>query len=142
VYDAASFADAAERLEGRHTIIAQRFVPNNGFLRILIIGDEIVQAVFRSTDAHDDPLKSHLNKPRGSANATEYSPTDIDPGAIALARKAALALERTVAGVDLIQDKYTKKWYVLEANYNPEMTSGFGVRQKAKGLAKLLTQRR
>jgi glutathione synthase/RimK-type ligase-like ATP-grasp enzyme len=142
VSDATSFRDAVERLEGKRTIIAQRFIPNDGFLRILLVGDEIVQLVFRSTAEHDDPLKSHLNKPRGSANAKGYTLSDIDPGAVAMARRAALSLERTVVGIDLIQDKNTKKWYVLEANYNPEITSGYDVRQKAKGLAKLLTQRR
>jgi len=137
-----SFKDAVERLEGKRTVIAQRFVPNNGFLRVLLMGDEVVQTVYRHSADHDDPLKQHLNKPRGSVNAEGLDLEQVDPSAIALARRSALALERTVVGVDLIQDKDTGKWYVLEANYNPEITAGYGTKQKAKGLAKLLTKRR
>lgn len=142
VRDEASFKEAAERLEDKKTILAQKYIPNDGFLRVLVMGDAVVQVVWRAESAHDDPLKTHLNKPRGSVNAEEWKAEDADPSVIALARRAALALDRTVAGVDLIQNKETKKWYVLEANYNPEITSGFGVKTKAKGLAKLLTERR
>jgi D-alanine-D-alanine ligase-like ATP-grasp enzyme len=104
------------------------------------MGDDVVQVVKRSSSAHADPLKAHLNKPHGSSNATLLSPEEYSADVISLARRATLALDRTIAGVDLIQDKVTKKWYVLEANYNPEITSGVSVTSKAKAVASLLAK--
>jgi glutathione synthase/RimK-type ligase-like ATP-grasp enzyme len=138
----ADFQEVAARLNGRRTVIAQQFIPNDGFLRVLLMGDEVVQVVHRASVAHPDSLKGHLNKPRGSINATVIPAEEVDSMVLTLARRAALTLERTVTGIDLVQDKETKKWYVLEANYNPEITSGVDIKQKAKGLAKLLRQRK
>lgn len=135
------FTQAAVRMGKIRTIIAQQYVPNDGFVRILLMGGEVVQIVERKAVAHDDPLKSHLNKPRGSTNAVLHSAQDFDVEAINLARKAALALERNIAGVDLIQDKQTGQWYVLEVNYNPEMVGGFGQDAKITGLAQFLRKR-
>lgn len=140
VADAASYTEAVTRLKDRKTILAQKYIENDGFTRVLIMGDEVVQVVERSSADHADPLKMHLNKPRGSANSRELDPLEYSADVVALARKAALALDRTVAGVDLIQDKHTQKWYVLEANYNPELVSGVSVARKAKAVARLLTK--
>lgn len=135
-----SYNEAKERLAGRGSIVAQRFIPSEGFLRVLVMGDEIVQIVERTASGHQDALKEHLNKPRGSVNAIEHQ--DYDKGVLALACKAAKVMGRTVAGVDLIRNEKTNKWYVLEVNYNPELTSGYGVSQKAKGTARLLMKER
>lgn len=140
ISDAASFNEAAARLSAKKTILAQKYIENDGFMRVLIMGDEIVQVVQRSAVDHIDPLKAHLNKPSGSANARELDPAEYAADVIALARKAALAMDRTVVGVDLIQDKHTKQWYILEANYNPELVSGVSVPKKAKAIARLLTK--
>ena len=136
----ATFSVAAKRLENKKTIIAQKYINNDGFTRVLVMGDEVVQVVERITAAHADPLKAHLNKPHGSANARELKAAEQTADITTLARKAALALDRTIVGVDLIQDKETKQWYVLEANYNPEITSGVGVAKKAKAIARLLAK--
>lgn len=140
IADEPAFNEAIARLNGKKTIIAQKFIDNNGFTRVLIMGDEAVQVVERTRTPHNDALKSHLSKPHGSVNARELKSAEYSADVVALARKAALALDRTIAGVDLIQDKETKKWYVLEANYNPEITSGVGVTKKAKAVARLLAK--
>jgi glutathione synthase/RimK-type ligase-like ATP-grasp enzyme len=140
VTNAQDYIEAAKRLAGSKVIIAQKYIPNNGFTRVLIAGDDIVQVVERTPTDHEDPLKSHINKPHGSANARELKPDEYSADVTTLARKAALALDRTIAGVDLIQDKETNKWYVLEANYNPELLNGVNVSKKAKAIAKLLTK--
>lgn len=136
------FADAVERLKDVKTVIAQKYIPNNGFLRVLIMGGETVQVVERSASEHDDPLKMHLNKPHGSGNATGHDPTKYDVDVLVLAHKAALAMDRNVAGIDLIQHEETKKWYVLEVNANPELTSGYGQEDKIRGMVHLLTGRK
>ncbi len=140
VSNQSTFDDAAARLAGKRTIIAQKYIANNGFTRVLVMGDAVVQVIERTPTTHADPLKSHLNKPHGSINARELKTTEHGADITTLARKAALALDRTIVGVDLIQDRETKKWYVLEANYNPEMTSGMSVTKKAKAVARLLAK--
>lgn len=141
VTDRASFAEAATRLADCETVVAQRYVENDGFLRVLVIASGIAQVVWRASTTHvSDPLRNHLNKPRGSSNATEMAVDAVDPEALALAQRAALVLDRTVAGVDLVQDAQTKKWYVLEVNYNPEMVGGVNTAQKATAIAKLLKE--
>lgn len=140
VTDEDSYNEAVKRLENNNVIIAQRYIPNDGFTRVLIAGDDIVQVVERTSTDHADLLRSHINKPHGSANARELRPDEYSADVTTLARKAALALDRTIAGVDLIQDNQTHKWYVLEVNYNPELLSGVNVAKKAKAIAKLLTK--
>lgn len=140
ITDKKSFKEAARRLKEHKTIIAQQYIENDGFTRVLMMSDDVVQVVHRAHVGHDDALKTHLNKPHGSANARIMTSDEYSADVLALARKAALTLERTIAGVDLIQDKHTKKWYVLEANYNPELVGGMHVSEKAKAVAKLLTK--
>lgn len=138
VQDELSYSEAMSRLKGISTIMFQRYIENDGFLRVLMMGSDIVQVVERRSSEHKDPLKSHLNKPRGGVNATEMHPEDYSADIISLAQKASIAMQRSVVGVDLIQDKNTKKWYVLEVNYNPEVVRGINVPMRAKGLANLL----
>lgn len=142
VDDEQSYREATERLEGSRTIVGQRYVSNDGFLRVLLVGDEVAQVVHRHTAQSSDRLKRHLDKPRGSSNARNIDPSEIDSGALALARRAALALDRAIVGVDLVQDKETNEWYVLEANYNPELVGGYDTKQKAKALADLIKRRK
>lgn len=138
VVDETTYAEAISRLKDVTTLIIQRYVENDGFIRVLLMGKEIVQIVKRHPSGHKDPLKSHLNKPRGGSNAIELNPSDYSADVVSLAQKAAIAMQRDVVGVDLIQDKNTQKWYVLEVNSNPEVVKGINVPARAKGLAELL----
>jgi len=79
-----------------------------------------------------------LNKPFGGKNASELNKHECDSEMLEIAKRASNVMHRNVAGVDLIQDKMTKKWYVLEVNYNPEVLGGLSPTKKAEGLAKFL----
>ena len=57
-----------------------------------------------------------------------------------MAVRAAIALDRQVAGVDLVQDSKSKKWYILEANNAPQIKSGAFVDQKTKVIANYFDQ--
>lgn len=138
VNSVSSYDRVMRRLTDTKVFIIQQFIENDGFLRVLIMGEEIVQMVKRYTAVHSDPLKSHLNKPHGGANAYELTTDEYSSDVVVLARKAALAMRRNVVGIDLIQDITTKKWYVLEANNNPEVVGGINASKKAEGLARLL----
>lgn len=144
VVDNVSYEKAITRLKTDNIkiFIIQKYIKNDGFLRVLLMGKSIAQIIKRTQSEHRDSLKAHLNKPFGGTNASEISKTECGSDVISIARKSAFAMRRTVAGIDLIQDILTKKWYVLEVNYNPETIGGYNPSGKAKALAKLLERKR
>jgi glutathione synthase/RimK-type ligase-like ATP-grasp enzyme len=119
-----------------HIYIAQQYIPNNGFYRIYVMGKEAGLAVWRSAVDRNDKLKAHLNKPRGSANAENVPLSQVPGEAEDLAVRAANCLDRQIAGVDIVQDINNGKWYVLEANNDPQIRTGSFVEEKAKMVAK------
>lgn len=118
-----------------HIFIAQRYVPNDGFYRIYVFGEQIGLSIWRATTSHKDPLKKHLNKPVGSTNARVIKLADIPTEVRDLALQAADRLDRQVAGVDIVQDKATHKCYILEVNNAPQLRSGSFLLEKAKAAA-------
>ncbi len=140
VTDEASFAEAVSRLAECRTLVVQRYIHNEGFYRVVVLHNKAVQVVYRAVHQHDDPLKAHLNKPAGSVNARVVPVAEADSEMVALAIRAAMAMRRDVAGVDVIQDKRTKQWYVIEVNYNPEMLKGINQHEKQAALAAYLKQ--
>ena len=119
-----------------HIYCAQKYVPNDGFYRMYVMGKEVTLAIWRASAPHADRLKGHLNKPRGGANAT-LTPLDEVPGeAQHLAVLAADCMNRQIAGVDMVQDRETGQWYVLEANNDPQLRSGSFIDAKAEAVAK------
>lgn len=115
--------------------LAQKYIPNDGFYRVYTMGKEVSLAIWRASVPHENRLKAHLNKPRGSANASNI-PLDSVPGAAQdLALMAASCMNRQIAGVDLVQHNETKEWYVLEANNDPQIRSGSFVSKKAAAVA-------
>jgi D-alanine-D-alanine ligase-like ATP-grasp enzyme len=95
-------------------------------------------AVRRDPVPNANPQKSHLNNPAGSANARLIDEDSLDAQAQDLAIRAAEVMNRQIAGVDLLQDSKTKKWYLLEANSAPQLRSGSFVDKKEKALAKFI----
>ncbi len=119
-----------------HIYIAQKYIPNDGFYRMYIMGKEMSLAIWRSSVPHEDPLKTHLNKPRGSANAKNIELDKVPGEAQDLALRAADCMNRQIAGVDLVQDNVTGIWYVLEVNNDPQIRSGSFVAEKAAMVAR------
>lgn len=119
-----------------HIYIAQKYIPNDGFYRLYIMGKEMSLAIWRSSVTNDNPLKTHLNKPTGSANAKNIELDNVPGEAQDLALRAADCMNRQIAGVDLVQDKVTGKWYVLEVNNDPQIRSGSFVAEKAAMVAR------
>lgn len=114
---------------------AQKYIPNDGFYRFCALHKEVSLAVWRAAVPHENRLKQHLNKPRGSANASKVSLDSLPGDAEHLALKAASCMNRQVAGVDLIQDKASEKWYILEVNNDPQIRSGSFPDEKVKMMA-------
>jgi glutathione synthase/RimK-type ligase-like ATP-grasp enzyme len=120
----------------KHVYAAQQYINNDGFYRVYVMGKDVTMAVRRSPVPHANRLKSHLNKPRGSANAVLVDPADLPGEAHDLAVQAADRLNRQICGVDLVQDKANGQWYVLEANNDPQIRSGSFPAEKVKMVAK------
>ncbi len=117
------------------TYLAQKFVPNTGFYRLYVLNKEIRLVIWRDAVGHKDPLRAHLNKPAGSRNATKVAFDEVAAEVRELAVRSASVMNRQVAGVDVVQDKLTKTWYVLEVNNAPQLRSGSFVPEKAKAVA-------
>lgn len=130
------FEHILDSAPGDYVFMAQKFVENEGFLRLLVMGKEVVLGVQRTPTAHVNQLKSHLNKPSGGKNATKLELSNLGGDIQELAIKAASIMHRQVAGVDIIQDKHSKKWYILEVNNAPQIRGGSHVDEKARALAK------
>jgi D-alanine-D-alanine ligase-like ATP-grasp enzyme len=114
-------ADAPEE----QIFLAQRYVHNDGFLRIVVMGGRVALAIKRHRYPSDDePLKAHLNNRPYISQAELVGPKHLPAEAKRLAIHAATVLKREVAGVDLVQDETSGKWYVLEANNSPQLRVG------------------
>lgn len=129
------FHNALDSAPSGSVFIAQQYVPNDGFFRIYVVGKDIGLAVWRDAVGHTDPLKRHLNKPHGSGNARQVAVSEVPDEVQNLSLMAAKCLGRQVAGVDLLQDKLTQKWYILEVNNAPQLRSGSLLNEKVQMMA-------
>lgn len=105
--------------------VLQRYIPNEGDYRVLLIGGEAPLVISRVATGD-----THLNNTSqgGAAKlaATEDLPTEV----IANSRKIARALGMTVAGVDVFADKHSGEFYFLEVNSQPQLMTGAFVDEK------------
>jgi glutathione synthase/RimK-type ligase-like ATP-grasp enzyme len=136
VADRKTFSKIMVSAKQDEVYLAQEYIENDGFYRINVFGKDARIAVYRSTHPHKDPLKQHLNKPNGGVNATNLPIAEVDPKVTELAVRGAMCMERSVAGVDLVQDKKTKEWYILEVNNSPQLRTGAYIDQKAVEFAR------
>lgn len=98
--------------------VAQTYIPNDEDYRVLWFNDEALVFSRRATGG------SHLNNTSRGGVSAEVPATDLDPIAIDIARKAARLTRRTLSGADVMRNKQTGEWYVLEVNANPALSSG------------------
>lgn len=94
-------------------LIFEPFLPNDGDLRVLIIGSSPLAAMLRSSN---DPAEFRNNVSLGG-NAEQYP---LNEEITNLAVSAAKAVGYNIAGVDLIFDQSTKRWLVMEVNRSPQ----------------------
>lgn len=94
--------------------ILQRFVPNDGDYRVLVLGEKVIACVKK----HRGEGAIVANMSQGS----EAEPVTPDAELAEMAIKAARSLGMDFAGVDIIEDKVTGKRYILEVNLSPQIT--------------------
>jgi glutathione synthase/RimK-type ligase-like ATP-grasp enzyme len=118
--------------------VAQKYIKSDGYLRVLVTGKEVSMAINRTSVSNKNPLKEHLNQPAGGLNASLLKTGNIPTEVKELAIRAAQIMGREIAGVDLLQDSKSRQWYILEANYDPQIRTGRFLDEKLKAVAKFL----
>lgn len=121
--------------KGEAYFIVQNAIPNNGDYRVLVLGDDTPFAMYRQrqNDA------SHLNNTSQGAIATTVDPenSELTP-VLQDIKKSARIFGRNVAGVDVIFNKLTGEYAILEVNRSPQLTNGAHVDQKVAAFAEYL----
>lgn len=134
----AELRDVLRQTQPGERYMVQRYVPNDGYLRALVLGPEVALLVGRHAVRTTDSRKAHLNNPAGGANAYLVESGEEPDEARGLALAAARLMRRQVAGVDLLCDKNNGQWYILEVNAAPQIRSGSFPDRKAEAFAKFI----
>lgn len=118
-----------ERESGQ--VIGQQFIDNDGDYRVLVFGAKIPLVIHRvrTSDA------THLNNTSSGARATLVPPADLPTKVQFISIMGAKVMDREIAGVDMVQDLRTKKWYCFEVNDGPQLASGTFTEEKHVALA-------
>jgi glutathione synthase/RimK-type ligase-like ATP-grasp enzyme len=116
--------------------VLQRFVPNEGDFRILIIGDQTM-VIGREAVAG-----SHLNNTSKGGTATEVELDEVSPQIIEQAHIIAKEFGMTIAGVDVLKDKNTGEHFFLEVNSQPQIMTGAFLDKKVQMLGALIAKLR
>ncbi len=112
-------------------MLAQEFIPNDGYYRVVVMGKRAVLAMYRPIDH----TRSHLFS-KSQDGPVQYKKLHELPGEmIAMCITAAVKLDWQIAGVDVVQDKTMGRWYCLEVNNSPQLVSGAFVDRKRAALA-------
>jgi hypothetical protein len=96
------------------TYIFQEFIPNDGDYRIFYVKDRVIYYLSRKSSSEGE-FRNNVSL----GGKFEYL-ADLDPAAKVLANDANRCMGFDVTGVDLIQHKDTKEWYVMEINAAPQ----------------------
>ena len=114
-----STSDLADVLvDANHNInfMVQKYIPNNGDYRVLVMDGRDAVVSLREGDG-----STHLNNVSAGGTEKLVGIDDIMPE-VKLARQAAKKEGLQVAGVDIITDKNTGQPYILEVNRAPQLT--------------------
>jgi len=114
--------------------VLQRFVPNDGDFRILIIGNEVLVIERKAVSG------SHLNNTSQGGTAGSVDVSSLPAGMVEKAKDIMTYLNKTIGGVDVLIDRETKQFYFLEINSQPQLMTGAFVDEKEKMVGKLLAE--
>ncbi|MFG2632130.1 RimK family alpha-L-glutamate ligase [Streptomyces sp. NPDC048473] len=113
--------------------LAQQFIPNNGTFRALVFGRDVPIVMHRcSTDG------SHLTNTEQGGHATLFDVETFETDVLDMAVRAAELMGCDVAGVNLVQDRHTRQWYLLEVSSSPAIGTGTFAEQKTRAYSTYL----
>lgn len=116
-------------------LIGQAFLENEGDYRILVTSKKIALVIYRS---RKDKASTHLNNTSQGAEANLVSETELPPDVKLLSLRAAELMERDIAGIDMVCESSTGKWYCFEVNDGPQIATGSFLIEKQKVFANYL----
>jgi glutathione synthase/RimK-type ligase-like ATP-grasp enzyme len=131
-----SFDDVRSHLgeDPENRFVLQRFIPNDGDYRVLIIGDEVL-VIGRSAVGD-----SHLNNTSQGGEAVLIPVGELPAHVVEDSRKIMKYSGMTIAGVDVIVNKNTGEYSFLEVNAQPQLQTGAFIDQKEILMGKLLSK--
>lgn len=108
--------------------ILQEYIPSAGDYRVLAFDYEPHYV------AHFSNRKNYWRESTSNKNERNIIPLDAaEPEILTIAKNAARAVDRNFAGVDIIKNSETGKYYVLEVNSTPQIVTGsFTSHKKAR----------
>lgn len=114
--------------------VAQGFVENDGDYRVVVLDKHVEMIIGRTiTDT-----STHLTNTSKGGTAKTITAEEFGAEPAGIAVRAAVIMNRQVAGVDLVLDKTTKKWLVFEVNNSPQIASGSYVEEKQAVMGRFL----
>jgi glutathione synthase/RimK-type ligase-like ATP-grasp enzyme len=116
--------------------VVQPYIENDGDYRFLVMGSEVRLTFKRS----GDKTKTHLNNTSSGAKTEKVDLETISKEVLSLAKRAAAIDRLSVAGVDLIEDKKSGKWMVLEVNISPQLITGEFAEEKIEAYAEMIEE--
>ena len=114
--------------------IAQEFIPNDRDYRILLAGSQALIIERRGQAG------SHLNNTSQGGTATLIDPDDFPAELVEAARAYATWCQYEIAGVDVVMNVETGKYYFLEINSQPQIVTGAFVPEKQQLIGQYLRQ--
>lgn len=131
IKNAKEFKDACKHAKNNELeMIAQKYIPNKGYYRLLVLGRRLALVTYRSVDND----QSHLYKRDRDGLPKLVDISKIPVHVQQMAIEAAQILQLEVAGVDILQDSETGLWYCLEVNNSPQLVGGAFVPEKMQEL--------
>jgi glutathione synthase/RimK-type ligase-like ATP-grasp enzyme len=113
--------------------VIQEFIPNDGDLRLIVVGNAVGLAIERTAVAG-----SHLNNTSKGGSACLVDLSTLSSDMLEQAVAMAQLLHREITGVDMIIHKETGKHYFLEANNMPQLSTGSLVDEKIAVVSRYL----
>lgn len=117
------------------TFVLQKFIANDGDLRLVVLNDQVRLVIRRRSQSN-----SHLNNTSQGGQAELVPLDNIPPEVIELALQATKLEQLSVSGVDIIQDKNSDRYYILEVNRAPQIGTGEFVDEKLEAYARALAE--
>lgn len=113
--------------------VLQEFIPNDSDLRVLILNGRPALVIKRSGDG-----TTHLNNTSQGGLAVIVPNDDIDTSILDTSILAAKVTKLQVAGVDIVINKETGEFSILEINNAPQISSGSFKDEKASVYAQMI----
>ncbi len=106
--------------------LLQEFIPNDSDLRVLVLNGKPKLVIKRSGDG-----STHLNNTSQGGQAAIVPLSEISESILDVATRAANITKLQVAGVDVVINKETGAFSILEVNNAPQISSGSFMEEKA-----------